>query len=163
MRARLALAASAVLSLLSFAGCDPVVSLSVPVTVSPAAQSAYKGGFPAQVVVYDEQGSHMVGAKDNYWRIGVLCEASAAPVSLAYERGGIGCAAKGAIDVYLLPVPAGDAYTCGPAPSPQHLSITSVTEKPWAHGVAFATQQGCGNYSDSVPLTLSAPAASPAP
>ncbi len=147
--------AACALVVISLTSCDPLVGVSLRVNVPAATQAAYSGGYPAEVVVLYHR-SGMIGEIE-YYRVGVLCEATAQPITFKAGFGGIGCANEKPVKAWILPL-AGDKPVCGQSPEPQRLLDRQVAEKPWGEAVVFpGVKNSCGNRDTEVDVNLAAP------
>ncbi len=145
------------LALLSLTSCDPLVGVSLRINVPAATQAAYSGGYPAEVVVLYHR-SGMIGEIE-YYRVGVLCEATPQPITFKAGFGGIGCADEKPVKAWILPLGPGDKRACGQSPEPERLLDKQVSEKPWGEAVVFpGVKNSCGNRETEVDVNLTAPA-----
>jgi hypothetical protein len=145
--------------LLELAGCESAVRVEATVTVPPSAQAAYMGGYPAQVVVSDNNDTNEKGAPEHNWRVGTICEPSDEAAVFHYVReDSSDCAEETVLKAWLLPLPPGEAAVCGASAKKQRLDLPPLSEPPWATATAFAgVDSHCGDDKDHVDLTLTAP------
>lgn len=151
-----AVASVAALCMIALTSCEPIVGVTLRVNVPPATQAAYTGGYPAEVVVLYHR-SGMIGEIE-YYRVGVLCEATAQPITFKAGFGGIGCANEKPVKAWILPLAPGDRPACGQSPEPQRLLDKQVSERPWGEAVVFpGVTNSCGNRETDVDVNLAAP------
>jgi hypothetical protein len=103
------------------AGCfpkpstDPFFIISARVVITPEVQSALDGRYPQQVLAE----LTLPGREPEAFRLGVLCEPSAAAVEVPAELGGISCADSAELRVWLAAfTPEPGQENCGPLSTP---------------------------------------------
>ena len=139
---------------LAMTACDPFTSVRVSIRIRPSVVQAYRGGYPAELLVSEPTSSGAAG----YSYLGTLCSAEDAKATFTMGVGGVTCADETWVEAWILPAPSGSRQVCGPAQQTGRYLEQPPPIPPVGRALLMkGVHHVCGNYQSTESFEIGTP------